>query len=91
MDEETKQIIETLENRIKALEEKKESIVQPIKKEFLPSFDILKVFKLIANLPIYTVARTGTPENGEIWLSEISDTRKINARISGTTYSVEIT
>jgi len=92
MDEETKQLIDKLEERIKTLEEKKQEPLKEVtKKEFLPTFDILKVYKLLANLPIYNVARTGTPENGEIWLSDISGTRKINARISGTTYSATIT
>jgi len=91
MEEELKQKIEELQDRIEKLENKKEPLKEAIKKEFLPTYDILKVFKLLANLPVYTVARTGTPDNGEVWLSDIDDTRKINAYISGTTYSATIT
>ena len=85
--------IETLETRIKTLEDRTPVQEFQIQKqqEFLPSYDILKVYKLIANLPIYTVARAETPDNGEIWLSDISGTRKLNARISGVTYSATIT
>jgi hypothetical protein len=89
--EELKTHIDGLEDRIKTLEEIKIKEPPLIKKDFLPTFDILKVFKLMANLPVYTVARTGTPDDGEIWLSNISGTRKINARISGVTYSTTIT
>jgi hypothetical protein len=87
---ELQQVVERLEERIRVLETKNTEI-QVVKKEFLPFYDILKVYKLIANLPIYTVARVGTPDDGEVWLSNISGTRKINARISGTTYSATIT
>jgi pyridoxal biosynthesis lyase PdxS len=90
--EELKTHIERLEDRIRELEEKKQEPLKEItKSEFLPTYDILKVYKLLANLPIYTVARTGNPDNGEVWLSNISGTRKINARINGTTYSSTLT
>jgi hypothetical protein len=83
---------EQLEERIKALEDKKqEPILETKQKEFLPFYEVLKVNKLFANLPVYTVARTDTPQQGEIWLTDISGTRKINAHISGTTYSATIT
>ena len=56
---------EQLESRIKELEDKKtpDSIEVERKREFLPTYDILKVWKLLANLPIYTVARAEQNHN----------------------------
>ena len=90
--EELRQYMEVLESRIKELEDKKQQ--EPIKteqKEIVRSFDVLRVFKLLASLPVYTVARTGTPQHGEIYITDIGGTRKINVYISGTNYSATIT
>jgi len=88
--EELRNNIERLEDRIKDLEDKKApQIVKDIKKpEF---YDILRVYKLYASLPVYTATRTGTPQNGEIYITDISGTRKINVFIGGTNYSITIT
>lgn len=72
--------IQKLEKRIRELENRKEI------KPSVPFYDILLVNKLLASLPVYTSARTGTPKNGEIYLTNISGTRKICAYISGTEY-----
>ena len=83
--------LEELENRIKLLEDKKEPVEEIKQKPTIPSYDILRVYKLYASLPVYTVARTGTPQHGEIYITDISGTRKLNAFISGTNYSITIT
>lgn len=54
-------------------------------------FGTIRALLFKGGLPIYTSARTDTPKQGEVWLSDISGTRKLNARISGTTYSVTLT
>lgn len=90
--EELRNNMERLEDRIKDLEDKKSpQMVEDIKKTPVKSYDILRVHKLYASLPIYTVARIGTPQNGEIYITDIGGTRKINVFISGTNYSVTIT
>jgi len=90
--EELRLYAEQLEKRIKELEDRKEPIIQQEKrKEFLPTYDILKVYKLLASLPVHTVARTDIPTQGEIYITNISGTRKLNAYINGVQYSVAIT
>ena len=84
--------MERLEDRIRELEQKKEQIKIENKQTFIiPSFDILRVNKLYASLPVFTVARTGTPQNGEIYITNIGGIRKINIYISGVNYSIAIT
>ena len=84
--EELQTKVEGLEKRIKELELPKTEI-----KPTVPFYDILRVNKLYASLPVYTVARTGTPQNGEIYLTDIGGTRKFCAFISGVEYSEIIT
>ncbi|MFT5266621.1 MAG: hypothetical protein ACI88C_000042 [Acidimicrobiales bacterium] len=42
------------------------------------------------NAPTFTVS-LGTPVNGDVWITNISSVRKLNAHISGVTYSVTLT
>jgi hypothetical protein len=91
--EELKIHIERLEDRIRDLEnkQKEKKIDKIIKKDIVSFYDILLVNKLLASLPVYTTARTGTPKDGEIYLTNISGTRKICAYIAGTEYCATLT
>lgn len=55
------------------------------------SFDVLMVDTLIAGLPVYTVARTGIPKQGQPYVTNIAGTRKICVYISGTEYCATLT
>ena len=44
----------------------------------------------VLNLPVLTAAPS-SPSDGDVWVSDITGTRKFNARISGVTYSVTLT
>ena len=54
-------------------------------------FNNLKVLTLKGGLPVFTTARDDIPKQGEIYITDISGTRKLNAFISGVNYSVTIT
>lgn len=91
--EEIRQYAERLEDRIRELELKIDNPITKTEKktEFVPMYDILRVIKLYASLPIYTTARTDIPKQGEIYITDIGGTRKLNVYINGVQYSATIT
>lgn len=60
------------------------------RKTVAPAFHASATTVAPFNAPVFTVALSA-PQNGDIWISDISTVRKLNARISGTTYSVTLT
>ena len=50
----------------------------------IKTYDILKVDRLYANLPVYTAARVDTPKSGEIYITSIAGARKLNVYIRDT-------
>ena len=86
--------MEDLTKRVEALE-RKLSHPMPFEMQKIieqVNFDSLNILKV--KIPIYIVARTDKPIQGEMWITNIAGSpsvRKINAYINGTTYSATLT
>lgn len=57
----------------------------------MAKFQLIQALVFKGGLPIFTSARTDVPTQGEVYLTDIGGTRKINAYINKVNYSATLT